>query len=313
MAFSANGGARLVIDSNGTGLINDQALMANTSLTNYGSIVLAQTAQTPDSSALRTGALSNTWSIFEYADRSTDFAFPLQANPTLVIQSSDATNVLQRIWINHNQTDGVIETGAGGISLRSFNGYTYIGNTGMTQGVRLSTVTDGRLMLNDESGGAIDLWVPKISTAAGALTLSPLQPNIIVGAIKPVTDGTPIDFVRIAVASGGHAHGTIWYSVFVSESGDTDLQSLQGTLTWSAVNEGGTVTCNIQKAGGAAAIESYSESDAASTLTTAFACVEDAADTMDISIDANTSFAAVTTMQLEYSVQTAEDYTVTKL
>jgi hypothetical protein len=209
----------------------------------------------------------------------------------LVIQSSDATNVLQRIWINHNQTDGVIETGAGGISLRSFNGYTYIGNTGMTQGVRLSTVTDGRLMLNDESGGAIDLWVPKISTA----------------------DGTPIDFVRIAVASGGHAHGTIWYSVFVSESGDTDLQSLQGTLTWSAVNEGGTVTCNIQKAGGAAAIESYSESDAASTLTTAFACVEDAADTMDISIDANTSFAAVTTMQLEYSVQTAEDYTVTKL
>jgi hypothetical protein len=134
---------------------------------------------------------------------------------------------------------------------------------------------------------------------------------MVMGAEKAMTDGSAVDFIRVAVAQSGHAHGTIWWSVWVAESGGGgDFQSMQGLATFAAVNKGGTVACDIQEGFGT---DSYAESSGPSTLTIAFACTEDVADTIDISANVNTSFAATTTLNLEFHVRTAEDYTVTAL
>lgn len=77
--------------------------------------ILFSIVQTPDSTLIAVGVESNALSLVEYADRATDFAFPQQTDPTLVIQSANQAQVTQRIWFAHNQTDGVIQTGFGDI------------------------------------------------------------------------------------------------------------------------------------------------------------------------------------------------------
>jgi hypothetical protein len=169
------------------------------------------------------------------------------------------------------------------------------------------------VLYDDDCSGDGGLEVTGAMTIGQNLTIE--GNHIIIGDEKALVDAVATDFVRVNVAQGGHAHGTIWYSLFVAENGDTDLQSMQGMLTFSAVNEGGTIDCDIQKgfATPIAGTESYAKSDAASTLTVAFTCVEDVADTIDIAANANTSFAATDTFEIEFSVKTAEDYTVTAL
>jgi hypothetical protein len=49
-------------------------------------------------------------------DYGTDFHFPKRNDPTLCIQSADATVISQRIYFSHDQTDGYIATGMGGIA-----------------------------------------------------------------------------------------------------------------------------------------------------------------------------------------------------
>lgn len=58
--------------------------------------------------------------ICEIPDRAVDFGHSLSANPRVVIQSSDATDVTQYIALSHNQTDAVIESGKGGLIIPEY-------------------------------------------------------------------------------------------------------------------------------------------------------------------------------------------------
>jgi hypothetical protein len=51
----------------------------------------------------------------ESSDTGTDFAYPQQTNPTLVIQSADATAPTGRLTLTHDQTNAVIDSGKGSI------------------------------------------------------------------------------------------------------------------------------------------------------------------------------------------------------
>lgn len=55
--------------------------------------------------------------ITELADIETNFSAAQVANPTLRIQSADATTIADYITIAHNQTDAVIATGSGNLNL----------------------------------------------------------------------------------------------------------------------------------------------------------------------------------------------------
>jgi len=74
--------------------------------------------QTQD--ALLTGLSgSYTWIITDKADIGTDYQLSVRSNPALVIHSADATTAADYIELQHNQTDSVINTGAGGFSIQA--------------------------------------------------------------------------------------------------------------------------------------------------------------------------------------------------
>lgn len=73
-------------------------------------------AQTPDAPMLLTGTLANSWIVAEVGDRTFDFAHALQTNPTLFVHSASQSTT-QWISFTHDQTNGVIDAGAGDIVL----------------------------------------------------------------------------------------------------------------------------------------------------------------------------------------------------
>jgi len=92
-----------------------------------GSLELSNTAQTVDAPALYTGATGNYWLLMEYGDRATDLGHTQQTNPTLYIHSADSGTVADWISFTHNQTDGVITTGAGDLDLSGATGVNFSG------------------------------------------------------------------------------------------------------------------------------------------------------------------------------------------
>ena len=101
------------------------------------------TAQTPDALTLGAGSLSNSIIISEVADMITDFAHALQTNPTIFIQSADATDITQWISFAHDQTDATINWGTGNLNLEgathtgtgdvAINGYVTISVAGVAK------------------------------------------------------------------------------------------------------------------------------------------------------------------------------------
>jgi hypothetical protein len=87
------------------------------------------TAQTNDALmigvAVGTAEQSGNVIICEVTDRSVDFGHPVTSNPTLYIQSADATSPSEYIRIYHDQTDGHIECGSGALQINYGGGSVY--------------------------------------------------------------------------------------------------------------------------------------------------------------------------------------------
>ncbi len=73
----------------------------------------------PDTLFLGLSADSRGFIISEKADLNIDFGHALQDNPTVFIHSADATSVDQWLSLAHDQTNAVIESGAGNIHFNS--------------------------------------------------------------------------------------------------------------------------------------------------------------------------------------------------
>jgi hypothetical protein len=74
------------------------------------------TDQTQDTLMIGLGA-SRTLVVCEKADMGTDITYGAQSHPTIHIHSSDVTTAANYIALTHNDTDGVITSGAGDIKL----------------------------------------------------------------------------------------------------------------------------------------------------------------------------------------------------
>jgi hypothetical protein len=107
----------------------------NSDPTNYGALRFRNTASTPDTCMLLTGAISNAYVMCEYSDRSYDHAHALQTNPTLFIQSANQS-ATEWISFTHDQTDGLISAGTG---------------------LKLTTGANGDLVLDPNGTGIIDI------------------------------------------------------------------------------------------------------------------------------------------------------------
>lgn len=122
-----------VLETNGAVYIDGTAYVTTSGILFYDAIPLYlgsgtdstlqySTVQTPDSVVWGVGADSKSIVIADEADKATDFAHALQTNPTIFIQSADQTTVADYISIAHDQTDGQIASGAGGLILDAPSG-----------------------------------------------------------------------------------------------------------------------------------------------------------------------------------------------
>lgn len=96
-----------------------------------GAIIPVNSNETPPTWYWGTGTVSNHIVIGEYADRTYDFAHALATNPTLFIHSANQSTAE---WISaaHDQTNGVLATGAGGLSLAPASGEVIYPDAGKT-------------------------------------------------------------------------------------------------------------------------------------------------------------------------------------
>jgi hypothetical protein len=65
------------------------------------------------------------------------------------------------------------------------------------------------------------------------------------GAKAGLTNSSANSFVRVAVDSGGHSGGKVFYSVHAANAADTEIQAINGELGFACVNIGGTETCTL--------------------------------------------------------------------
>ena len=115
------------------------------------------TAQTPDTSMLLTGSLSNGWVLIEYADRGFDYQHTIQTNPTLFIHSANQSTT-EWLGLTHNQTNGVITTGVGNLDVAAAAGGMRIAriiSAAPAEPVACGTTTEGMMSyVNDTNDGA---------------------------------------------------------------------------------------------------------------------------------------------------------------
>lgn len=146
--------------------------------------------------------------------------------------------------------------------------------------------------------GAPGEWVAQTSAPGSTgTTLQTLASRMwIEGSQKTLTAAAATAVVRIAVPQGTVTGGVFEYVVHADDG--TEYQARSGRLNWQAVNKAGTETCVV---GDGSAIETEDGSSLAassSTLTYAVTCTSNAADTVDLEINA-VSGLTETTLRVE--------------
>lgn len=157
----------IVIESTGTDLhLGDDSKISFGS--NYDGRLTAGEEQTQDAGlmiGLRSG--SRPMIICDYSDIEVDFGHPLDSEPTVYLQSIDATKPKQHIKMWHDQTDANIQTGSGRLNITSGSTaptdllYIRTAGSGTNFALRISdTASTDRLVVQDNGDIGIGLTNP---------------------------------------------------------------------------------------------------------------------------------------------------------
>lgn len=164
-----------------------------------------------------------------------------------------------------------------------------------TQGATL-TIAGGRGNGTGKSGNVAVQTAPTGTTSG--LTLGTWATrDVIVAAAKPLTEGSATGFWRVDVASGSAAGGRVGYCVKANDG--TNQQARCGSIPWAVVNDAGTPSCTFGTA------TDVVPAGMAGTLTVAFTCPSNVANTVDLSAAATSS---LTQTLLEIGFRVERDY-----
>lgn len=146
--------------------------------------------------------------------------------------------------------------------------------------------------------GAPGEWVAQTSLplTTGTTLQSLATRTWVEGSYKTLTAGAATAVVRIAVAQGTVTGGVFEYTVHANDG--TEYQARSGRLNWQVVNKTGTETCVIGDGTATEAEDGSSLAASSSTLTYSVTCASNAADTVDLEINAASGLAE-TTLRVE--------------
>lgn len=117
------------------------------------------------------------------------------------------------------------------------------------------------------------------------------------GGLKALTAAAATALVRIPITQGAATGGSLRYTIIALDA--TDQQSRSGEIKFAVVNKAGTETCTVSAASEAA--DGSVAAVSVGTLTYGIACTSNAADTVDLTINAVSSLTE-TTLQARYFV-----------
>lgn len=186
------------LNCDGTLSVNGQTYFNNT--VNFGTNTLLlynseaalvyPSSQTVDSLWLAVGAASNSLIVAQYGDTAYNFAHTQQTNPTLYIHSANQSTT-EWLGMTHDQTNGKLSTGAGGLDLAP------AGNLLFTAGAAQKLDITATAAEHTNTDGLIDLDM--VAGASGVVAIDS----------------------ALTSPSAGLSSGTI-YNINVNCSGDAD-------------------------------------------------------------------------------------------
>lgn len=196
-----------------------------------------------------------------------------------------STREIDQVYIGESVTDA----SPGDVTIQSTGGSgTDIAGAGLylAGGKGTGSAAPGELVMQTSVPGSTGTTLQSLATRTW-----------IEGSQKTLTATVATAVVRIAIPQGSVSGGVFEYVVHANDA--TDYQSRSGRLNWQAVNKAGTETCVV---GDGTAIETEDGSSiaqsSASTLTYAVTCASNAADTVDLEINA-VSGLSETTLRVE--------------
>lgn len=184
------------------------------------------TAQTVDSLVMGLDQVARTLIITEHDDRNTDFGHSAQTNPAIFIQSADATNPSQYLYLANDQTDSVISSGTGSLKLAG-----------------VENTNNENVVFDFESTANV---VEMSSTSGASISI----PNLISGKMTFTEDGGIVDGFDMPVSSSSNDGDDMGYNMNIDNlpvftvAGDSDgAGSVDGFYTKTS-NENGASTNN---------------------------------------------------------------------
>lgn len=126
------------------------------------------------------------------------------------------------------------------------------------------------------------------------------------GSAKTLTDNTKTAFVKVAVPVTSFAGGDVIWTLYCQDASDRVARS--GRLPWTAINDGGTVTCSLGPssdsgdAGGTAGPPTF--------VAVTFTCADTAANQVQLEVQADCSLVP-TALSISYRLDMPTPNTVT--
>ena len=171
-------------------------LFTNNIELNFGNVyssIMWGTAQTNDGLMIGIvcGAADGSGNIIisEYADRGVDFLHAASANPRFIVQSADATTVADYWSILHNQTNALMEVGAGDLLIT------------IAGGNLAPSVNDGWALGVAATGEVSDIFLASgavVNFANGGATITHTAP----GGVQTITWASTVGYITIGDGVG---------------------------------------------------------------------------------------------------------------
>jgi len=189
------------------------------------------TGQTTDALVMGLSTDSRSLLVIETADEATDFGHTQQTNPTIFIQSADATDTADWLSLSHDQTNAILDSGRG--SVRSEANLTVNGITNLESNLSIGDTSN--YLLFEENVNGTDVLLKSYQSLD--IAIEPSGGNI------RLNGNTTATFF----------YGGMWnYSANASAWTFTLTQDIYHNLTGlteGAVN-GFSMTCNSTATGG---------------------------------------------------------------
>jgi len=257
------------------------------------------TNNTVDTTVLGLDGTSRTLIVTEKADRDTDWAISAATNPTLRIQSADATSTSDYVSLSHDQTNAQLSVGSGslvvdapvllpdgtaGAPSMAFSSDTDVGLYRISANILGVSVGGGEKVRFGTSDMTMSSHVLMVDDKV--LKYGSSEDMKVSGELTTLTDGSATTVLSVVTGDGDNAGITIDYTIDMSDG--TENQAQMGQVIVAIVDDAGGVVASIG--------DTKQQALSSGTLTTTWTVVTTDDQSIEIQCNATSSLTTTTSV-----------------